>query len=57
MLFFFQREFHVHCAPDPMSADPEKQTTVSVNYLLGRYVCNDSLIVVYYVEKKFFEAN
>ncbi|XP_072033741.1 presequence protease, mitochondrial-like isoform X2 [Amphiura filiformis] len=29
------REFHVHCAPDPMAADPEKQTTISVNYLLG----------------------
>ncbi|XP_071792109.1 presequence protease, mitochondrial-like [Asterias amurensis] len=29
------REKHVHCAPDPMAADPEKQTTVSVSFLLN----------------------
>ncbi|XP_038074672.1 presequence protease, mitochondrial-like isoform X2 [Patiria miniata] len=29
------REKHVHCAPDAMAADPEKQTTVSVSFLLN----------------------
>ncbi|XP_022112056.1 presequence protease, mitochondrial-like isoform X2 [Acanthaster planci] len=29
------REKHVRCAPDPMAADPEKQTTVSVSFLLN----------------------
>jgi len=28
----------VHCAPDPMSPDPDKQTTVAVSYLLTEYV-------------------
>ncbi|CAH1789315.1 unnamed protein product [Owenia fusiformis] len=29
------REARITCRPDPMAPDPEKQTTVAVNYLLG----------------------
>ena len=35
-IFIQQRDYHVHCAADPMVADPTKETTVNVNYLLGR---------------------
>ena len=34
ILSFLQRKSHITCQPDPMAPDPDKQTTVSVNYLL-----------------------
>ena len=38
LLSNFQRHELVTCPPDPMAADPEKQTITSLNYLLGRQV-------------------
>ena len=35
---FCQREVTIHCPSDTMAANPDKQTTVSVSFLLGRYV-------------------
>lgn len=30
-----QREHHVHCGMDPLAADPKKQTTASISFLLA----------------------
>ncbi|KAJ7385726.1 Presequence protease, mitochondrial [Desmophyllum pertusum] len=34
------REKHVTCPADPMAANPDKQTTVGVHYLTGRFALN-----------------
>jgi len=40
----------MHCSPDPMSPDPDKQTTVAVSYLLTEYVMMSLASVIFFVK-------